>query len=218
MTSEPYEWEHAQKQEEYIVVLTKVPNKRLQRMALEMRKHQFPDKCALVKILAAKDAGRFWGSMANAWHNLLGSALSSVTTHIVAPFFYGEAWMANDHKFCKDQQGSNMFLCYFLPMTNCSIPLTHRRKIMTEKTDDAVFIQAVPPKPYEKPNSLYYNGTEDLPPNAWMQQNYMDVTNSTGRRNSFCETKKGRERESDKEGQIEMISVDCVFGAHRTGF
>jgi hypothetical protein len=31
--------------------------------------------------------------------------------------------MANDPEFCKAQNGRNIWLCYFLPITNCSVPL-----------------------------------------------------------------------------------------------
>jgi hypothetical protein len=89
--SEPYDWRPGTGDARHTAVLHKLPSKNALSSAKKMRANQFPQRCADHKILAAKDSGRFWGSMANAWTPTLSIAITGGA--IVAPFFYGEVWM-----------------------------------------------------------------------------------------------------------------------------
>jgi hypothetical protein len=66
-----------------------------------------------------QDGMRFWGSMANSWNSLLSLMVKSSDFPILAPYFVG--WkMAHDDDYCKLGRHKNQWLCYFLPMTNCT--------------------------------------------------------------------------------------------------
>jgi hypothetical protein len=116
---EPYSFQPHTVVDPLQVVLAKVPNKTLQRLGALIRRRQFPAKCAGHKIIVVKDGMRFWGSMSKVWGTYLGTVFTSPQKILMAPFFPN--WqMAGDKKFC---ERTNQWMCYFLPITHCPLPM-----------------------------------------------------------------------------------------------
>jgi hypothetical protein len=130
-----------------LVVFERVKSKKLLAIAKFIRKRQFPTNCSSRKVLAAQDGMRFWGSMSDQWSVLMAWMVTKKDLPIIAPYFVG--WeMAGDSEYCghiKDHQ--NKWLCYFLPMTNCSIPLRSKSQEFQHAHEKLYVTRAADPPP-----------------------------------------------------------------------
>jgi hypothetical protein len=138
---EPYAFQPHKVTEQLQVVVAKVPNKKLQKFGTLLRKRQFPAQCVGSKIVVMKDGMRFWGSMAKVWGGYMQHLFTSPNQVILAPFFPQWA-MGSDTNFCGEGH-VNEWKCYFLPMTNCPLPM--ERQDFWHNAEWAVLVDGVDP-------------------------------------------------------------------------
>jgi hypothetical protein len=144
-----FEWQIIQEPysrgDPHTVSLMKVPNKRLQKVGAVIRRHQFPQVCTSRNLYLMQDAGRFWGSLANLYQDVAWFTVIRPQSPIQMPYFLN--WpMAYDKEYCKDRAGKNLWLCYFLPMSNCSVALpTNGKNLFVKNHDQDALVQGQNP-------------------------------------------------------------------------
>jgi hypothetical protein len=81
--------------------------------------NQYPGDCDAADMFVVSDQGRFFGSLVH--DNLLPSmSFAGLGPSIVTPFFNENWYVAKGTgSWCKEE---NKWDCYFLPLTNCTVP------------------------------------------------------------------------------------------------
>jgi hypothetical protein len=126
--SEPYPWQNFDSSPS--IVLRRNLDPAVQNISRALASKQFPLTCQQHRMLVITDPGRFLGSFAASlvWDFRLFENLLGLRGHPIVSIYNNEEWVLEprDSTFCEapDPSGTgsrNRWLCFFLPLTNCSV-------------------------------------------------------------------------------------------------
>jgi hypothetical protein len=126
--SEPYSWQNFDSSPS--IVLRRNLDPAVQNISRALASKQFPLTCQQQRMLVIQDPGRFVGSFAASlvWDFRLFEKLLEQKGHPIVGIYNNQEWVLEprDNTFCEapDPSGAgprNRWLCFFLPLTNCSV-------------------------------------------------------------------------------------------------